>query len=168
MKSPKPNQNKPHQHPQDKKPASIGLAHPKITQQTKKGSSRCRPIRRGKKTTTKNIQSVMRPTRRHHPINGSDSIDQHTPQKGVNNHKPTKQKIIGTLSSSHTTHAHPNTPHKQGPFKAACKTLHTPTQQTKPKAMQTQVKGTINARFPTAISPNQPQSDRLAGRCRSR
>ncbi|WP_219725116.1 hypothetical protein, partial [Corynebacterium tuscaniense] len=43
-----------------------------------------------------------------------------------------------------------------------CKTLHTPTQQTKPKAMQTQVKGTINARFPTAISP-QPVSIRLSG-----
>ena len=55
----------------------------------------------------------MRPTRRHHSINGSNSIDQHTPQNGANSHKPTKQKIIGTLSSSHTTHAHPNTPHNR-------------------------------------------------------
>ena len=167
MKSPKPNQNKPHQHPQDKKPASIGLAHPKITQQTKKGSSRCRPIRRGKKTTTKNpISHATNQTtpshqwfRQHRPA--------HTPKRSEQS-QTNQTKIIGTLSSSHTTHAHPNTPHKQGPFKAACKTLHTPTQQTKPKAMQTQVKGTINARFPTAISPNQPQSDCLAGRCRSR
>ena len=96
----------------------------------------------------------MRPTRRHHSINGSNSIDQHTPQNGANSHKPTKQKIIGTLSSSHTTHAHPNTPHfLRDLFKAACPTLHTPTQQTKSQSMQIQVKGSINARFPTAISP---------------
>ena len=70
----------------------------------------------------------MRPTRRHHSINGSNSIDQHTPQNGANSHKPTKQKIIGTLSSSHTTHAHPNTPHKTGPVQSSLLNLtHTHT-----------------------------------------
>ena len=47
------------------------------------------------------------------------SFDQHTP-KGMNSHtNQPNNKIIGTLSSSHTTHAHPNTPHNSpGPVQS--------------------------------------------------
>ena len=81
-----------------------------------------------KKDNNKNIQSVMRPTRRHHPINGSDSIDQHTPQKGVNSHtnQPNKNHWH-TIEFSHNTRTLKHTP-QTGPVQSSLLNLtHTHT-----------------------------------------
>lgn len=88
--------------------------NPKITKTNpKRVHQPLLPLRRGEKTTTK-IQSVMQPTRRttphqwfkHHPTST------HQKRRISHTNQPNK-KTIGTLSSSHTTHAHPNTPHNR-------------------------------------------------------
>ena len=103
--------------------------NPKITKTNpKRVHQPLLPLRRGEKTTTK-IQSVMQPTRRttphqwfkHHPTST------HQKRRISHTNQPNK-KTIGTLSSSHTTHAHPNTPHKTGPVQSSLLNLtHTHT-----------------------------------------
>ena len=70
----------------------------------------------------------MRPTRRHHPINGSDSIDQHTPQKGAHSHtnQPNKNHWH-TIEFSHNTRTPKHTP-QTGPIQSSLLNLtHTHT-----------------------------------------
>ena len=163
VKSPKPNQNKPH-HTQNH---ACGLAIQKLLdkpQQTRVHHVAA-PFDEEKDNNKKSNQPCNQPEQ-HHPIKGSDSTDQHTPQKmRKQSHKPTKQKIIGTLSSSHTTHAHPTRNETNRiPLKRLCQTLHTPTQQTKSAA---QVK-TFQDPPALVFLPPSHQNHCPAGRCRSR
>ena len=85
----------------------------KLLDKPKRFIQRCCPNRRGKKTTTKTSnQPCDQPDDTIPSMVQTASTSTH-PKNGANSHKPTKQKIIGTLSSSHTTHAHPNTPHNR-------------------------------------------------------
>ena len=160
MKSPKPNQNKPH-HTQ----TMHGLAIQKLLNKPKKVHHTLLPLRRGKKTTTK-IQSVMRPTRRttphqwfrHHPTSTHHKTMQ------TQSHKPTKQNHWHTIEFSHNTRTPKHTPTSRGLLKAACPTLHTPTQQTKSPAMRIKSKD-----LPALVFlPPSHQNHCPAGRCRSR
>ena len=100
----------------------------KLLDKPKRFIQRCCPNRRGKKTTTKTSnQPCDQPDDTIPSMVQTASTSTH-PKNGVNSHKPTKQKIIGTLSSSHTTHAHPNTPHTTGPIQSSLQNLtHTHT-----------------------------------------
>ena len=123
MKSPKPNQNK----PTNTHKKMLDWHIQKLLDKPK-GSSRCCPIRRGKRQQQKYPISHATNQNEQHHINGSGIIRPAHTKRHEQSHKPTKQKIIGTLSSSHTTHAHPNTPHKTGPVQSSLLNLtHTHT-----------------------------------------
>lgn len=95
----------------------------------------------------------MRPTRRHHSINGSNSIDQHTPQKRSEQSQTNQTKNHWhTIEFSHNTRTPKHTP-QPGPIQSSLLNL-THTHTTNKIAVNAdQMKGSINARFPTAISP---------------
>ena len=159
MKSSKPNQNKPNQH---HKGARSG--NPKITKQSPSNPDGA------KRKGNQNIQSVMQPTRTNNTTSMvRASSDQHTP-KGMNSHtNQPNNKIIGTLSSSHTTHAHPNTPQSPGPVQSGLSDP-THTHTTNKIAVNADSSERIYQRSFSYrhLTKTQSQSDCLAGRCRSR
>ena len=148
MKSPKPNQNKPH-HTQ----TMHGLAIQKLPNKPKRFITRCCPSDEEKRQQQKSNQSCDQPDEQH-PINGSGIIrPAHTTKRCKHSHTNQPNKIIGTLSSSHTTHAHPNTPHYPGPAQSDLSDpTHTHTTN-KIACHANQKYGSTSARFPTAISP---------------
>ena len=154
MKSPKPNQNKPHH------TTMRGLAIQKLLNSHPPNPDGA------KEEGNQKIQSVMRPTRRttphqwfrHHPTSTHHKTMQ------TQSHKPTKQNHWHTIEFSHNTRTPKHTPKARGLFKAACPTLHTPTQQTKSPAMRIKSKD-----LPALVFlPPSHQNHCPAGRCRSR
>ena len=92
-----------------------GLAIQKLLNKPKKVHQHCCPSDEEKRQQQKSNQSCDQPDEQH-PINGSGIIrPAHTTKRCKHSHTNQPNKIIGTLSSSHTTHAHPNTPHYPGP-----------------------------------------------------
>ena len=127
MKSPKPNQNKPtNTHKTKARKHWTGISknystnhkvhHAAAPFDEEKRQQQKYPISHATNQTN-NTTSMVRA-----------SSDQHTPQKRGEQSQTNQTKIIGTLSSSHTTHAHPNTPHKTGPVQSSLLNLtHTHT-----------------------------------------
>ena len=128
--------------------------NPKITKQTQqKGPSNIAAPPTRRKDNNKNPISHAT-NQRHHSINGSNSTDQHTPQKGMKqSHKPTKQNHWHTIEFSHNTRTPKHTPKILGPVQSGL-TDPTHTHTTNKIACRAnQVKGSTSDCFPTAISP---------------
>ena len=106
MKSPKPNQNKPHHTHK-----ACGLAIQKLLNKPNKGSIKhCCPSDEEKRQQQKSNQPCDQPDEQH-PINGSGIIrPAHTTKGMKQSHKPTKQNHWHTIEFSHNTRTPKHTP----------------------------------------------------------
>ena len=115
----------------------------------KKDNNKKHPISHATNQTTPSHQWF----RQHRPA--------HTPKRGEQSQTNQTKNHWHTIEFSHNTRTPKHTP-QTGPIQSSLLNLtHTHTTN-KIAANADQVKGTINARFPTAISP-QPVSIRLSG-----
>ena len=147
MKSPKPNQNKPHH------TKHVAWQSKNYKNKPQKGSiNHCCPSDEEKRQQQKSNQSCNQPDEQH-PINGSSIIRPAHTKKGASatqTNQTKKQLAHYRVLTQHThTQTHPTT----GPAQSGS-TDPTHTHTTNKIAVNAdQMKGSTSARFPTAISP---------------
>ena len=134
----------------------------KLLDKPKRFIQRCCPNRRGKKTTTKTSnQPCDQPDDTIPSMVQTASTSTHPKKRGEESQTNQTKNHWHTIEFSHNTRTPKHTP-QTGPVQSSLLNLtHTHTTN-QIAANADQVKGTINARFPTAISP-QPVSIRLSG-----